>query len=71
MKNVVDEADVAVLFYKKIIQEELYESKKNEKEKYQVDQRQKLVNIKEELYDLKKRNDEADEIEKLDIDDFC
>jgi len=45
-------------------------SKKHEKEKYQVDQRQRLLNIKEELYDIKKKNEEADDIEKLDVDDF-
>jgi len=45
MKNIMDEADVAVLFYKKIIQEELYESKKHEKEKYQDDSNTKLPKI--------------------------
>jgi len=71
MKEIKDSSDLAVLFYKKIIEEELYESKKHEKERYQAEMKDKLLNIKEELLDLKNKNNDADEIEKLDIDDFC
>jgi hypothetical protein len=71
MGTIMDSGDLAVLFYKRIIEDELYESKKNEKENLQTDMREKLGTIKDELHDLKKRNEDADEIEKLEIDDFC
>ena len=71
MNDVPDIPDIAVLFYKKIIEEEFYNNRKGERDQVQSEMREKLTNIKDELMELKRRNEDAEDIEKLEIDDFC
>ena len=71
LENIIDTSDITVLFYKKLLELEYNKSKAGEKDQMQDEMKEKLRNIKEELISLKRRNEDAEDIEKLEVDDFC